>query len=556
MDARRGIPVWVQAYVRHLRHARRRASAMVGLAVTAACLEVVGLIAIGYMLNHDGQRDAMLVGAIVVGVSLAIAGLARGWSDLVGAHLQVDMEENLRREMTATILESDWQDFVGVVGHELQSAILAEAPQVASNVGAFLRGVAGLGSAAVVFAAAIWVSPVAAALSGVAGIGIAVLANRSMRHLGEAQHELAVGTVTMTRQTGILVTGLRSLRLSPVIQPWEGELRSSYARHASARSRDLGIPVRARVIGDVSGGILVAVVLAAAALSTGSAVSGMVAMALILRVVPRVQGGQQALSGARHGFRWIERWNDRIAALTPLTSSPADRAEGTGGDPVPALEIRGLGFSYRRHSEPVFEDLDLTLMPGEWIGVVGPSGEGKSTLIDLMGGVLVPARGSIRVGGTLTTEMDPDMLHARLAIVPQDVHLVGSTVREVLTWGGLVKKPDRIDEVVAALGIDAMFRYAGVGIDDPLDEEGRDISGGMRARLALGRALLSGPDVLVLDETTSRMPVSTENEIFEGIRGLVPRAAVICVTHRPPSDGRVDMYTLRKGHLVGVRADA
>jgi ABC-type transport system involved in cytochrome bd biosynthesis fused ATPase/permease subunit len=188
---------------------------------------------------------------------------------------------------------------------------------------------------------------------------------------------------------------------------------------------------------------------------------------------------------------------------------------------------------------PVIEDANLQVRSGEWISIRGPSGQGKSTLIDLIGGILTPTRGEIALLGKPLLEYSKQDLYQELVIVPQDVYLLGSTVEAVVTWDGRITPRVGLSAIVTALGVDKMFAFSD-GEVEAIDEMGRDISGGMRTRLALARALISEPSVLLLDETTSRLNPEAEVDIFTAIRTLYPSLAVVVVTHREETVSHMD----------------
>lgn len=524
--------------------------------VLGAGAEALGLIVLGVAAGntYHGAKYAVAIIAAIAG-SLIAAALARGIADTQFARAQVQLETQLRRDIADLLLTCDWQDFVGQQGHELQAATISEAPLVAETTESFLRGRASLLASAVMFASAFFVSLPAAAICAGFGVLIAAVYVRSTRGYRAVQEQLAQGNAQVTRHTMILVNGLRSLRLSPAQQNWKSRLLEVYDRHADARARHFTTPVRGRLAVEVLSGIMVFVVMITQLAVSGSLIPGLVVMALILRVLPRVQTAQQQLSYSRHGIVWLERWQARMSALNagpeyrPGSSgahgaTPAPGARSTAASPAvgghtSVLSLRDIEFSYRGHSRRVLDNVDLDIAAGEWVSLRGESGQGKSTLIDVIGGILHPQHGEITFAGRPLAAYDTADLYRMLVVVPQDVQLMGSTIDDIVTWEGQIT-PDRpIDEYIRALGIDTMFSFTDTPAG-PVDEMSRDISGGMRTRLAMARALAGGPKLLVLDETTSRLHAEAEREIFATIRKLLPNLAVLVVTHRSETLELVD----------------
>jgi ABC-type bacteriocin/lantibiotic exporter with double-glycine peptidase domain len=202
------------------------------------------------------------------------------------------------------------------------------------------------------------------------------------------------------------------------------------------------------------------------------------------------------------------------------------------------LALRDLRFSYRGHARPVLDGVDLELHRGEWVSLRGESGQGKTTLIDLIGGILRPSGGEILLNGSPAASYSHADYYRLVAVVPQEIYLTGTTVDEIVTWDGHLG--DVTPAVYTkALGVDTMFAFSSAS-NREVDELGRDLSGGMRVRLAMARALAAGPALLVLDETTSRLHVEAEAEIFSRLKTLRPDLAVLLVTHRADSLRFVD----------------
>ena len=553
---------WARVYLPYLAQVRRRAVlGCIASALGAAC-EAVGLAVLGIAASHQSGRPphaALTVTAI--GASLVLGAVARAVSDSMFARGQVELETRLRSQITDAMLDCDWQDFAHYDGHELQAAVTSETIEVAQAVTAFIRGCAWLTGGAVMYASTFFVSIPAATVCAVFAVAMIAIYLRATRGYRGVQERLAEGGAEITRSTMVLVGGMRSLRLAPIQEAWRARLQGVYQSFEKARGRHFAIPIRGRLVVESLTGVMVFAILVVQLLSSGTLLSGLVVMALILRVLPRVQVAQQQLSFAQHGVSWPQRWELRMAALTAVrprgpetapteSSSPTERngmAEGSRSGSV--LTIRDLRFSYRGHARPVLDDVDLDIRPGEWVSLRGESGQGKTTLIDIIGGILRPDAGELLLNGVPAHTYSGADYYRLVAVVPQEVYLTGSTVDEIVTWDGhLADKSSAV--YTKALGIDTMFAFNPTASGE-VDELGRDLSGGMRVRLAMARALAAGPALLVLDETTSRLHVEAEAEIFAHIKTLRPDLAVLLVTHRPDSLRAVD----RQLRLVGGRLE-
>ncbi|GAW51914.1 MULTISPECIES: ATP-binding cassette domain-containing protein [unclassified Nocardioides] len=551
MSAWRPIPGWLHVYIPLVRRQRARFISSSLLVVLSAAAEAFSLVVLGYAATRselEGTEAVLLSG--LIGFSLAVSAGIRAGGEAAVALAQVDLERELRDDISKAILRSDWQDFVDQPGHELQSAVLAESPQVANATATCVRGFATGAAALVLFATAFFVSIYGALVCVLFAILITRAYSYASRGLGTVQKSLADGTTQITRHTAILVSGLRTLRLSPVQREWANDLYAAYDRQATSRKHDLRIPIRGRFVVELLGAVMIFGVLAVQTVASGNILPGLIVMALILRVLPRIQAAQQAWAIAKYGVIWVDRWNARLSTIAqhPLQEGrpdpPLRRQSGA------VLEFDNVEFRYRSHLTSAIRGLSLSISAGEWVGVVGPSGGGKSTLIDLLGGILRPTQGQINLHDISIHEIDPDILHSTVAIVPQDIHLMGETLEEMLTWGGRLERPVNFDQICNSLGVTEMFLHSTVGLASKMDELGRDISGGMRTRLAVARALMTSPEVLVLDETTSRLHPTAEAAIFEDIRRTMPELAVMVVTHREETTKELDkVWRLESGLL-------
>ncbi len=191
-------------------------------------------------------------------------------------------------------------------------------------------------------------------------------------------------------------------------------------------------------------------------------------------------------------------------------------------------------LSYRRPGalRPVFAGLSLRVGPGETVALVGPSGSGKSTLLFVLAGLLAPEAGRVRLAGVALDGLSEAELRARLALLPQRSALVAGTVRENLALARDGLSEDEAWAVLEAAGLDTVIRAKG-GLAAQLGEGGAGLSGGEARRLALARALLRRPQLLLLDEPTEGLDAATAARVLAGVRRFLPEAAILAASHRP-----------------------
>lgn len=209
---------------------------------------------------------------------------------------------------------------------------------------------------------------------------------------------------------------------------------------------------------------------------------------------------------------------------------------GTGTEDVPnstRLELEGVTVRHEGRTEPSLDAVSLTVEPGETVALVGPSGVGKSTLLNVVLGFAVPDEGRVRVGGRELAELDPERWRSRIAWVPQRPHLFAGTIAENVR----LARPDADDAaVVAALRDAGAYDFVAELPDGErtlLGEDGAGLSAGQRQRLAIARAFLADRPLLLLDEPTASLDGETEAGIVDAVRRLAAGRTVLLVVHRP-----------------------
>lgn len=209
---------------------------------------------------------------------------------------------------------------------------------------------------------------------------------------------------------------------------------------------------------------------------------------------------------------------------------------GAGTEDVPdstRLELEGVTVRHEGRTEPSLDAVSLTVEPGETVALVGPSGVGKSTLLNVVLGFAVPDEGRVRVGGRDLAELDPERWRSRIAWVPQRPHLFAGTIAENVR----LARPDADDAaVVAALRDAGAYDFVAELPDGErtlLGEDGSGLSAGQRQRLAIARAFLADRPLLLLDEPTASLDGETEAGIVDAVRRLAAGRTVLLVVHRP-----------------------
>ncbi|WP_411903949.1 ABC transporter ATP-binding protein [Methylorubrum thiocyanatum] len=234
-----------------------------------------------------------------------------------------------------------------------------------------------------------------------------------------------------------------------------------------------------------------------------------------------------------------------------LLATEPDIADRPGAVPAPPLkgEIRfeGVRFGYSP-DRPVLDGVDLTIRAGETVAFVGPSGAGKTTLLSLIPRFYEAEGGRITIDGHDIRDLTLASLRGQIGIVQQDVFLFAGTIRENIAYGRLDASEAEILDAAARARLDGLIAVLPEGLDTVIGERGVKLSGGQKQRLAIARAFLKNPPILILDEATSALDTQTEREIQASLSELAEGRTTLVIAHR--------LATIRHADRIVVVAES
>lgn len=281
------------------------------------------------------------------------------------------------------------------------------------------------------------------------------------------------------------------------------------------------------------------------------AILGLFAYA-VLRLLPALNQTLSSLSYLKYGMAAAEDVYTDLVALenTTTVATPEDEVA-----PLPlrhAIEVAGVTFTYPGALEPALRTVDLIVRRGESIGIVGPTGGGKSTLVDIMIGLLEPDAGLVSVDG-LDVASHRAAWQRNIGVVNQSVFLLDDSLRTNIAFGVPDAEVDDtlISEAVALAQLEDFVSSLPEGLDTFVGERGMRISGGQRQRVAIARALYRHPAVIVFDEGTSALDNVTEAELVRALEGLRGDRTLLHVAHRLTTVKGCDrIIVVDGGHVV------
>jgi ATP-binding cassette, subfamily C, bacterial LapB len=338
------------------------------------------------------------------------------------------------------------------------------------------------------------------------------------------------------QKNAILIEGLSGLETikmlgaeSQIQKAWEEAV--SYIAKWSARSRLLSSSVNHFSFFIQSMSVVGVVIMGVYMISVGDlSQGGLIALVIVSR---------QAIAPMSQAVGLATRYHRAKAALKTLNQImelPVDRPEGKNflhrAEIRGEIEVENLVFSYPNQTVKILNNISLHIKAGEKIGVIGPIGSGKTTLGKLLLGLYEPLSGIVSMDGTDIRQIEPADLRQSIGYVSQDITLFRGTLRDNIAMGAHDVEDSTILRVAELTGVNEFVKKHSMGFDMEVGELGRGLSGGQRQCVALARAMLLDPPVLVLDEPTSNMDNRTEVLLRDHLSKVITSKTVILITHR------------------------
>jgi len=528
------------------------------LGLLGTALGLGGSVASKYLIDAvTGDRLAAVVNAGVLMALMTLGSiLFQAVSARYGAAVHVKTRADMQQNTYGRILRAGWEALEPFRSGDLMHRLTADVAAVSDGIISFLpNALSALVRLVGALGIMIFFDPTLALLA-LAGVPLTMVLSRlllgKIRDHDKRMKEMSGNLLSFQEDSFRNLTSIKAFSVTELFTGEMSRLQQDYTQ-AYLSFSDFKITMSAAMsaVSMLVSGICLA--WGVFRLWTGDITIG--TLTLFLQLASTLRGAFSALVGLAQQAVGLMTSAGRILAVEELPGEDGEVPQGLDREETLTVRLEGVSFHYRG-GEPVLRPFDFEASPGEFIAITGPSGEGKTTLLRLLLGLVAPDTGRAVAVGRDTYELNAGTRRI-FAYVPQGSSMFAGTVRENLC----LVKPDATEaELEQALeqacALD-FVRQLPDGLDHPLGAGGRGLSEGQTQRLAIARALLRKAPVLLLDEATSALDVDTERRILENLRRSGGDTACVLVTHRPASAqlcGRA--YEIRDGAVTEVRHGA
>ncbi len=486
--------------------------------------------------THFG-RLALLLGAF--GVLMIVRAIVISIRDAAVAELQTGFVESHRLRIAELLAGASWDQVARLRHARITHLLSGDIQRIGILANTMLRsGVA----AAMLIAQCVLVfllAPALAAMTVAALLAITLGFLPVMRRASEIGRAVTEGNLSLLNSAGQFLGGLK-LAMSQNLQgSFVAEFRAMVHDLTERQIEFMRQQSHSRLafstITALAGGLLVLIGFGAFQIPGPTLITLLLIIARMSGPAVQIQQGAQQFMNSLPAYAAVIELERDVADIAPA------RSDGAVGVAIPEGAITFEKVSFLHGPEEAGEaprgvcDLSLRIEPGAFVGIGGPSGAGKTTFADLLVGLYPPQQGRIAVAGLELAGSVLASWRNGIAYVAQDAFLFHDSLRRNLAWVNPKASEEEMWAALRSVGAADLVRRMEHGLDTMVGERGALVSGGERQRLALARAILRRPRLLLLDEATNAIDIAGERDILERLRALTPRPTIVVIAHRAES---------------------
>jgi ATP-binding cassette, subfamily B, bacterial MsbA len=508
--------------------------------------------ALNYLFGEISKGGAFLLLTGLAVVAQVLKGVLTYLSTYAQLQLAYSIQQSVQEETTNHIMSMNYGQVTGYPAGELAS-LVDQAGALSDVVGEFGKGfraiVLSLGYVVVMLLMSVMLT--LAGLLVFVGIWIALTSIvRLIKLLAEKEVDAQIDTWRWTIE---YLNAPRLLRIFGATNTAGQVINQARRKQISAMTRSAVI--RAAVLPVFE---IVTVIGAGAFLIVGYMFAGETANELVpklfvfvlvfFRMKPQIKMMNDLRIGISKILPRLAKVGDFLQTIDK-TFSQVDGMEFSGFDEL--IEFRNVSFGYPEAQSTAVKNLNFSIKKGEMVALVGASGAGKTTVINLLIGLYRPTEGMIIVDGVNLSELRPDSWRSRLGVVDQEVYLFNTSIWENIGFGRAELTRNQIEEAARAAHAHEFIENCEAGYETQIGDRGFRLSGGQQQRIALARALVRNPDVLLLDEATSALDSVSERKIQTAINDLQDGQTVVVIAHRLSTVAKADkILVFDNGEIV------